>query len=139
MKSTKICALVMGVMLTFAGATTSVSAATQSQNNATGVVVNTTVKASIINEWKENSKYVVGDKVTYQGKIYECTVDHSRLKPTTKYVWKQIGEVKFPQWQPNTKYTVGTRVMYEGNIYECTVDHSRLLPTTKYVWKLIVE
>jgi len=88
-----------------------------------------------IPEWTKNTRYYVGDKVIHEGKIYECIVDHSRLSPSTKYVWKLMGE----EWKRNTRYYVGDRVIYEGNIYECIVDHSRLSPSTKYVWKLIGE
>ncbi len=37
-------------------------------------------------------KYIVGDRVMYEGKTYECIVDHSKLSPLTKYVWKVIVE-----------------------------------------------
>lgn len=41
-------------------------------------------------QWKSNTKYVVGNRVMYEGKTYECIVDHSKLSPLTKYVWKVI-------------------------------------------------
>ncbi|MBS5825287.1 MAG: hypothetical protein KID00_15830, partial [Clostridium argentinense] len=59
--------------------------------------------------------------------------------PSTKYVWKLIGENKLPEWKRNSKYYVGDRVTHEGKIYECIVDHSRLSPSMKYVWKLMGE
>lgn len=133
----RILAVIAAAMLTLAGST-SVNAATNNiTSKATNVAIVEMKNVASAEEWKKNSAYVVGDKVTFEGKIYECTVDHSKLKPTTKYVWKCLGEVQFEKWQPNTKYIVGNKVMFEGKVYECTVDHSKLKPTTKYVWKVI--
>ncbi|MBS5824652.1 MAG: hypothetical protein KID00_12525, partial [Clostridium argentinense] len=82
----------------------------KSQSN---VAVNSLEKnKTAIPEWTKNTRYYVGDKVTHEGKIYECIVDHSRLSPSTKYVWKLIGENKLPEWKRNSKYYVGDRVTH---------------------------
>lgn len=86
-------------------------------------------------EWVPNSKYEVGDRVLYEGKIYMCKVGHARLKPTTKYAWDYLGVYEgIPQWKANSTYQVGDKVVYEGKIYICKVAHRRLKPTTKYAW-----
>ncbi|RDY22978.1 hypothetical protein CHF27_010760 [Romboutsia maritimum] len=137
MKSRRIYALAAATILTIAG-TNSVSAATKvetkANNNYTvNKVVNLTeTKLSKVTKWKSNTKYFVGDKIVYNGNIYICKVDHSRLSPTIKYVWNKV---EIPKWEKSTKYSVGDIVMYENKVYECKVDHSKLSPTTTYVWE----
>lgn len=132
----RIFVVIAATMLTVAGMASVNAAAKDMTSKAPRVAVVEAKKVTSAEEWKKNSAYEVGDVVTFEGKIYECTVAHSKLKPTTKYVWKYIGE-QFEQWKPNTKYVVGDKVMYQGKVYECTVDHSKLKPTVKYVWKVI--
>lgn len=132
----RIFAVLTATMLTAAGMTSVNVSAKDITSKATKVAVVEAKKVTLAQEWKKNSTYEVGDVVTFEGKIYECTVAHSKLKPTTKYVWKCIGE-QFEQWKPNTKYIIGDKVMYQGKVYECIVDHSKLKPTVKYVWKVI--
>lgn len=147
MKSKRTYSLVTIMTLLLAGTINVTANASVQENNKTltdklpaNVVINSVEEnKTSIPEWTKNTRYYVGDKVTHEGKIYECIVDHSRLSPSTKYVWKLIGEDKLPEWKRNTKYYVGDRVTHEGKIYECIVDHSRLSPSTKYVWKLIGE
>ena len=48
---------------------------------------------NIIPEWKQpdsTNPYMTGDKVKYEGKIYESTIDNNIWKPT-EYGWKEIG------------------------------------------------
>ncbi len=143
MKSKRTCSLVTIMALVLAGTiNVNVNASVQENHKTltdklpTNIVINSVEgNKTTIPKWTKNTRYYVGDKVIHEGNIYECIVDHFRLSPSTKYVWKLIGE----EWKRNTKYYVGDRVIYEGNIYECIVDHSRLSPSTKYVWKLMGE
>lgn len=107
--------------------------------NFAGTYPETQIEVQVrVPEWKANSTYAVGDQVVFEGALYQCKVAHSRLKPTTKYVWTYIGEYKAaPDWVRGTRYTVGDQVYYMGHIYECIVDHVRLAPTMKYVWKMV--
>lgn len=126
-------ALLLATAILMSGATTVLAAEMPVAGNAVEIAVTQSMV-----EWKSNSSYKIGDKVVYEGKIYECIVDHSRLKPTTKYVWKCIGDYKIaPEWVKGQKYIVGDEVSYEGHIYKCIVDHVKLKPTTQYVWKLV--
>ena len=136
MKSRAICALAATLMLTAVG-TNSVSAASQIGNvtNVDKQINLTEEKLDKITPWQHNTKYSVGEKVEYKGKVYVCIVDHSRLSPLTRYVWN---EVIIPEWKMDTKYFVGDKVMYQGKVYVCIVDHSRLSPLTNYVWKSIL-
>lgn len=139
MKSKKICVLATAMMLTFVGTTTAMASTLSENTTCEESIVNEENGSTIILQWQENTNYVLGNKVIYEGNLYECIVDHSRLSPLTKYVWKDMGKFEFPQWRENTNYVLGDKVTYKGNVYECIVDHSRLSPLTKYVWKLIIE
>lgn len=107
--------------------------------NFAGTLPETQIEIQVrIPEWKANSTYAVGDQVVYGGNLYQCKVAHSRLKPTMKYVWINLGVYKAtPDWVRGTHYAVGDQVFYKGHIYECIVDHVKLAPTVKYVWKFV--
>lgn len=77
-------------MLTVCGMTSMNVSAKDMTSKATNVAVVEAKKVTLAQEWKKNSLYEVGDVVTFEGKIYECKVAHSRLRPTTKYVWKVL-------------------------------------------------
>lgn len=125
-------AMGLAFMFTFTGVSTGIAA-----YEPVSAVSQSAIMQSV-EAWKANSTYKVGQQVSFDGKLYECIVDHARLKPTTKYVWKCLGEYQaIPNWVKGTKYVVGNKVSYEGKVYLCIVDHVRLSPKTAYVWKCL--
>lgn len=85
--------------------------------------------------------YQIGDKVTYQGKTWECTVANCVWAPGV-YGWKEVGESggedkpveEFPEWvQPTGQhdaYMIGDKVTFNGRHYESVIDYNTWSPET---------
>lgn len=83
--------------------------------------------------------YQIGDKVTYQGKTWECTVANCVWAPGV-YGWKEVGESggedkpveEFPEWvQPTGQhdaYMTGDKVTFNGTHYESVIDYNTWSP-----------
>ncbi|WP_282079656.1 M12 family metallo-peptidase [Aquimarina algiphila] len=67
-----------------------------------------------INEWSGNVTYVAGNKVTYQGRLFERTANNG---------WNDLGKCSSDpcsvavQWTENTIYSPGDVVIYNGNVW----------------------
>ncbi|MDY8135685.1 M12 family metallo-peptidase [Aquimarina sp. 2201CG5-10] len=68
-------------------------------------------------EWSSTTNYSVGDRVVYQGNLYE----------RTSTGWTFLGACPstdpcagVSEWSSTTNYSVGDRVTYQGNLYERT-------------------
>ncbi len=65
-------------------------------------------------EWSGNVSYTAGDKVTYQGKLFERTANNG---------WNELGTCSedpcygVDQWSSNTTYSPGDLVVYQGNLF----------------------
>lgn len=83
--------------------------------------------------------YQIGDKVTYQGKTWECTVANCVWAPGV-YGWKEVGESggedkpveEFPEWvQPTGQhdaYMIGDKVTFNEKHYESVIDYNTWSP-----------
>ena len=83
--------------------------------------------------------YQIGDKVTYQGQTWECTVANCVWAPGV-YGWKEVGESggedkpveEFPEWvQPTGQhdaYMTGDKVTFNGTHYESVIDYNTWSP-----------
>lgn len=83
--------------------------------------------------------YQIGDKVTYQGKTWECTVANCVWAPGV-YGWKEVGESgdedkpveEFPEWvQPTGQhdaYMTGDKVTFKEKHYESVIDYNTWSP-----------
>lgn len=88
--------------------------------------------------------YQIGDKVTYQGKTWECTAANCVWAPGV-YGWKEVGESgsggseepeppteEFPEWvQPTGQhdaYRIGDKVTFKGKHYESVIDYNTWSP-----------
>ena len=88
--------------------------------------------------------YQIGDKVTYQGKTWECTVANCVWAPGV-YGWKEVGEFgsggseepeppteEYPDWvQPTGQhdaYRIGDKVTFKGKHYESVIDYNTWSP-----------
>jgi hypothetical protein len=103
-------------------------------------------------EWQQPSStnpYLTGDKVIYNGLLYESLIDNNTWSPADyPQGWKLISEQEsevpsdeptIPEWtQPDSTnpYQTGDKVTYNGHIYESTVDNNVWAPDA-YGWSLI--
>lgn len=83
--------------------------------------------------------YQIGDKVTYQGKTWECTTANCVWAPGV-YGWKESGKSgggdepaeEFPEWvQPTGQhdaYMTGDKVTFNGKHYESVIDYNTWSP-----------
>ena len=88
--------------------------------------------------------YQIGDKVTYQGKTWECTAANCVWAPGV-YGWKEVGESsgggseepekpveEYPDWIRPTgahdAYNVGDKVTYNTKHYESTINANTWSP-----------
>ncbi|QQK79049.1 endonuclease/exonuclease/phosphatase family protein [Salicibibacter cibi] len=78
-------------------------------------------------EWSEESTYTEGDRVSYDGEIYEAKWWTQGENPNDSGewdVWKVAsectndGEESLPVWSEQDTYEDGDRVQHEGTIYE---------------------
>lgn len=86
-------------------------------------------------EWQQPSStnpYLTGDKVIYNGLVYESLIDNNVWSPDAyPQGWQLISEPEteeptetIPEWtQPDATnaYQIGDRVMYNGSIYESVI------------------
>jgi len=101
-------------------------------------------------EWQQPSStnpYLTGDKVIYEGLIYESLIDNNVWRPDLyPQGWKLISESEsdeptIPEWQQpdaTNAYHIGDQVNYNGSIYESLIDNNVWSPTDYPAgWKLI--
>lgn len=88
--------------------------------------------------------YQIGDKVTYQGKTWECTVANCVWAPGV-YGWEEVGESggggseepetpteEYPDWVqptgPHDAYRIGDKVTFNSKHYESVIDYNTWSP-----------
>lgn len=103
-------------------------------------------------EWQQPSStnpYLTGDKVIYNGKVYESLIDNNTWAPDAYPAgWKLVEldteeqeseEPTIPEWQQpdsTNPYQTGDKVTYNGRTYESTVDNNVWAPDV-YGWSLV--
>ncbi|PEN91250.1 hypothetical protein CN553_20975, partial [Bacillus cereus] len=72
-----------------------------------------------IDTWKEDREYVKGEKVEYNGTIYELLAPKlaAKVHPDEHGAWNIIGG-KVPEWKADRQYYKGSRVFYNGTVYQ---------------------
>jgi hypothetical protein len=107
-------------------------------------------------EWQQPSStnpYLVGDKVIYNGIVYESLIDNNVWSPEAYPAgWQRITPEQEPEPEPNVEpeysewvqpdagnpYMTGDRVLYNGSVYESTIDNNVWSPETYPAgWTLI--
>ena len=76
-----------------------------------------------IEEWKPNEQYYIGDRVSYKGIIWRCTVDNKESVFNDDYFVEVVEEVEIKEWTPNTQYHRCDRVFYDDRIWRCIKDN----------------
>jgi len=87
-------------------------------------------------EWQQPSStnpYLTGDRVIYNGQIYESLIDNNIWSPDDYEAgWQLIStepteEPTIPEWQQpdsNNPYMIGDKVIYNGQTYESLIDNN---------------
>ena len=84
-----------------------------------------------ISTWQPSyTYYATGDRVLYEGKIYECRQGHTSMPgwepPNVPALWHQVTPVGVSEWAPGTAYAVGSVVTYNGVTYVAIQGHTSL-------------
>lgn len=99
-------------------------------------------------EWVQPSAtnpYLTGDKVIYNGQVYESLIDNNVWSPSDyPQGWQLLEEEQtptIPEWQQpnaNNPYMTGDQVTYNGNTYQSLIDNNVWAPDTYPAgWQLI--
>lgn len=92
-------------------------------------------------EWQQpgsTNPYLTGDKVIYQGQVYESLIDNNVWSPSDyPDGWRLVEdepeqeltpeEPIIPEWQQpdaGSAYMIGDKVMYNGSVYESTINNN---------------
>lgn len=104
----------------------------------------------VIPEWQQptgaHNSYPLGAKVTYDGKVWESTVDANTWQPGV-FGWIVVGddggeEPSEPDaWQAGVSYAVDDEVTYDGATYRCVQAHTSQVGWTPVavpaLWQLV--
>jgi hypothetical protein len=95
--------------------------------------------------WVAGKAYAVGDKVTYNGIVYEVRQAHTSqpqwAPPLVPALFQRPTPVGSSPWAPNVAYVVGSLVTYNGATYRAIQAHTSLVgwdpPFTPALWTLV--
>ena len=81
--------------------------------------------------WVAGKAYAVGDKVTYNGIVYEVRQAHTSQAhwppPIVPALFQRPTPVGSSPWAPNVSYVVGSLVTYNGGTYRAIQAHMSLV------------
>lgn len=101
------------------------------------------------NTWDANAVYLSGDRVTYNGSIYEALWWTQNDRPGDSSVWLLVNDSEgpeepedpdipeFPEWDANTVYLGGDTVTYNGSVYQALWWTQNETPSDSSAWALI--
>ncbi len=91
-------------------------------------------------EWVKpdsTNPYMMGDKVIFEGKIYESLIDNNIWSPT-EYPQGWYTEPVLEEWSPTKLYKIGERALFEGKPHESVIDNNSWSPAAYAAgWKEI--
>lgn len=103
----------------------------------------TDIDSSNYQEWEANTEYKQGQRIIYEGNIYELIQDHySIINWTPNLVWNIYKFIKavsddFKPFEEGKSYKIGSKVIYNTKKYECVLGDgagfNHWLPT-EYGW-----
>jgi hypothetical protein len=107
-----------------------------------GAVYAQSISFDMLDDWQAYVYYEVGDRVYYEGTLYECRIAHTALPSWTPDDTPSLWRIPTPdgttEWAPNTAYEVGSVVTYNGVTYEALQSHTSILgwepPNTPSLW-----
>lgn len=102
--------------------------------------------ASVMTRYEGLKDYKKGDRVIYDGKVYECTENHvsdvrGELQDESqiKYWELLIGKVDIlEEWELNILYSVDDFVVYEDDIYKCIEKHRSINNFDDTKWEKVL-
>ena len=102
--------------------------------------------ASVMTRYEGLKDYKKGDRVIYDGKVYECTENHvsdvrGELQDENqiKYWELLIGKVDIlEEWELNILYSVDDFVVYEDDIYKCIEKHRSINTFDVTKWEKVL-
>ena len=102
--------------------------------------------ASVMTRYEGLKDYKKGDRVIYDGKVYECTENHvsdvrGELQDESqiKYWELLIGKVDLlEEWELNILYSVDDFVVYEDDIYKCIEKHRSINTFDATKWEKVL-
>ena len=94
-------------------------------------------------EWKTDTSYAVGDRISHNGYLYKCIQAHASQESwspdLTPALWTRVYIEEFPEWvQPigsTDAYMTGDKVTYQNVHYISVVDYNTWKPT-EYGWEV---
>jgi len=92
--------------------------------------------------WANATTYAVDDRVSFEGKIYQCIVISLGFQPTNATYWSYVCDDKAlfyitlpnPEYSNTTTYIVGDVVWYNDIVYTCNNVSIGILPTNVGFW-----
>jgi len=111
--------------------------------------------SGITKAWVAGQYYNAGDKVSYQGKVYQATHGNPGYNPTeSTWFWKAVGSTVTPpkpttpptlpptpggdSWVSGQYYNAGDKVTYQGKTYQATHGNPGYNPTeSTWFWKAV--
>lgn len=94
-------------------------------------------------EYNDLTSYVVGDRVSFDGYIYECYLAAQGISPENTTYWvKRVEDyslyyvtLPYDEWDKDTTYDIGDIVWYKNKNYTATVSNKNIEPTSNSgVW-----
>ncbi len=101
--------------------------------------------------WAIGKEYTVGERVQYNGKLYNCIGAHTSQSdwtpPAAVSLWDEVKvdpATGYDEWQrpdgAHDAYNIGDRVIYNGVVYESTINGNTYSPDEYPAgWKRIDE
>jgi chitin-binding protein len=128
------------------GAEPSQAATPEPTETEPGVPVTPAVPA--VEPWETNHTYAVGDRVSFEGRIYVCVQGHTSLPdwrpnvvPALWLVAHDSSSGTASTWEPQVSYAVGDQVVHDGKTYRARQAHVSLPswepPNTPALWELV--
>jgi chitodextrinase len=100
-------------------------------------------------DWSSTTTYQAGDKVTFQGTVFQARQTNTGFAPTPPNssppdtdlaLWDIPTPCGITPWLDETHYQVGSMVTFSGQTYTCTSDHVAVFnwtPTaTPSLWRV---
>ncbi|WP_018933926.1 lytic polysaccharide monooxygenase [Gracilibacillus lacisalsi] len=96
-------------------------------------------------EWDPNAVYLNGDRVSYNGNVYQAKWWTQGDTPGESDVWELVNgdapetpeQPEAPEWSSTTAYNGGDRVTYQGVLYEALWWTQGETPDTSSVWVVV--
>ena len=102
--------------------------------------------SSVITRYEGLKDYKKGDRVVFDGKVYECTENHvsaarGDLQDESQITYWEllIGKADILEdWEINILYSVDDFVVYEDDIYKCIEKHRSIEPFDADKWEKVL-